>query len=223
MEYFRSSASLHEQIDDCVLRDVDPESGLTSVRIDDLNSELAKAVLDFEQARWDQRGYGSLEDYNMRLSQQTRLFGVFDGDDCVGSTRLFTNGSHTPPFLTQMLYSNPEEKNILLDQFSAGKVEELGTAATDNDPKYRKVAILIWRLALRDAIQRGVEKWGIIMEPRRVDVVNRLYGFNFTRLGEPVDYQGGECAAHLLDLSNPVNEATKPDLRKWFIEDPLLD
>ena len=69
-----------------------------------------------------------------------------------------------------------------------------------------------------------MKEWGIIMEPARVDKMNRDFGFTFRRFGPTIDYQGGECAAHVMDLQEvDDNMRTKfPDIYNWFVNEPLI-
>jgi len=81
----------------------------------------------------------------------------------------------------------------------------------------------MWRLAFRDAIARGVKKWGIIMEPERVEKMNRLFGFAFRQLGPAVRYQGGYCAAFVMDMDELAARLyrEKPKLHAWYMKEPL--
>lgn len=77
-------------------------------------------------------------------------------------------------------------------------------------------------MAYRDAVDRGVKRWGIIMESRRVTAMNRRYGFSFRQVGEERYYQGGYCAAHVLDLRAVAVHMAKvrPAEYQWFTGSP---
>jgi hypothetical protein len=53
--------------------------------------------------------------------------------------------------------------------------------------------------------------------------MNRKFGFTFEKLGDPIDYQGGLCAAHIMDLDktreNMMNNM--PETYDWFVNQPL--
>lgn len=81
----------------------------------------------------------------------------------------------------------------------------------------------MWRLAYRDARLRGAKQWGIIMEPERVERMNEHFGFTFKQLGPAVDYQGGDCAAFVMDLEEVDQQMREnmPELHDWFVNQPL--
>ena len=99
-----------------------------------------------------------------------------------------------------MPFYDEAERTRLEDLYLKGDIEELGTAAVTSKYQGKGVNARLWRLAYRDARERGVKYWGIIMEPKRVEAMNKKYGFKFEQLGDPVDYQGGDCAAFIMDL-----------------------
>lgn len=206
------------------LVDIDTETGLVSVRIDDLSSKEAEHVLNFEQRIWDQKGYGSLGDYNKYLAQ-TRLFACFKDGKCVGATRIFTNGNsdQPAPFISEMHYYMSEEKDRIQAGFARGEIDELGTTSFANLSDLRGSVRNLWRLAYRDAAQRGVKAWGIIMEPNRVRAMSRLNKFTFTQLGESIDYQGGDCAPHVMYFDDYIEAIGKidPSLKHWFVDEDL--
>lgn len=189
-----------------------------------------KKALELEQRVWDEEGYGSLDVYK-KYEPQSRVFGAFKADQCIGITRLFAGAPELPPFLEEMPFDNPELRTSLLKGAKNGLVEELGTVAIDKKAskelgaKRLQVALGLWRLAYRDAYERGIESWGIIMEPERVEKMNRFLGFTFKQVGPVIEYQGGGCAAHLMDLNEVRGnmEATNPNLYGWFVNEPLTN
>lgn len=103
-------------------------------------------------------------------------------------------------------------------------MEELGTVAVDGEnAPFAIVALDLWRLAYRHAREIGVKHWGIIMEPERVAIMNKRYGFTFKQIGPAIDYQGGDCAAHIMDLQEVFDsmQITHPTRFEWFVNEPL--
>lgn len=205
--------------------DYDKE-GFVSLRIDDHDSPLAKQALEFEQEIWDKKDYGSLDEYNEKYLDQTRLYASFKEGKCIGTTRVFSgknDGSEKmAPFIADMSYYDEELQDILRNSYKAGEVEELATSASEN-LNTRNVIRSLWRLAYRDSVERGVAQWGIIMEPSRARVLNRVYGVEFIQKGKEIDYQGGMCAPHTLNLEtiDLYMGKNKPNLFDWFVKQEL--
>ncbi len=186
---------------------------------------LAKASL-LEQDVWTGKGYGDLvEEGYEKYMKDSRTFASFDGDDeCIGMTRMFTgNESSLPPFLEKMPFYDESVRRDIAEQCAQGLTEELGTTAVAAHARGQGVNTRLWRLAFRNARERGVESWGIIMEPERVEKMNRYHGFTFHRLGDAVVYQGGSCAAYIMKFE----ETAKNMIRKhplsyyWFFKKSL--
>ncbi len=177
---------------------------------------------ELENDVWHKMGYGDIneEGYGDYI-KNSRTFVAFKGDKCIGVNRMF-NATDTmlPPFLGEkMPFYSEEERDELADQARDGDIEELGTVAVDEAFRGAKVNLRLWRLAYRDARARGIKYWGIIMEPERVEKMNKHHGFTFRQLGETVDYQGGECAAHIMNLEE-VDQTMKkqhPIEHFWFV------
>lgn len=152
-------------------------------------------VLD-EQAA----GYGSLDTYRQYLDQ-SRFFVAEQAGRCVGVVRVITSGPLLPPFF-DLPFADAGERARCAQAAAAGRLEELATVAVLPGTVPFTAVLNLWRLAYRDAKARGVLEWGIIMEPRRVWVLNRHYGTSFVRLGRATEYQGGQCAAHLMNFAS---------------------
>lgn len=183
-------------------------------------SHLEKAAT-LEQQVWDEKDYGNLEveGYGPHITI-SRTFAAFKGEDCIGMTRMFrANEEIVPPFLEdEMPYEDEAERQKFTDLAREGLVEELGTVAVAPEHRGKRVNLRLWRMAYRDARARGVKYWGIIMEPERVERMNKYQGFTFKQLGETIDYQGGECAAHIMNLEE-VDESMRakhPLNHYWF-------
>ena len=128
-----------------------------------------------------------------------------------------------PPFLS-LPFDDPALCKVLFEGTQQGAVEELGTVAVARDQRREGVvSASLWRIAFRDAVARGIRYWGIIMEPSHVRAMNRIFGFTFKQAGPTVDYQGGMCAAHYLDLVEVDHavRANKPDVWEWFVNDRM--
>lgn len=185
-------------------------------------NEIEKA-LALEQRVWDEMDYGDLEDYKKYLPQ-SRIFAAFDDEKCVGMNRLFAGLPEIPPFLENMPIDDPNLKHRLIEAGTSLKVEEYGTVAVVKELRGNsRIFLDLCRLAYRDASERGIETWGIVMEPPRVQQMNRLLGFTFKQIGPAVDYQGGDCAAHIMEFDEvrAHMSTTKPQLYDWFVSQPL--
>lgn len=184
---------------------------------------LEKAAI-LEQEVWTERNYGDLseEGYDEHIAN-SRTFACFDGEECVGMTRMFAgNEQLQPPFLDMPFYDE-KDKSVIAAKTSEGEIEELGTAAVVPELRGAGINTRLWRMAYRDARARGIESWGIVMEPERVQRMNDRYGFTFRQLGEPIAYQGGDCAAHIMDLDAVDKSMSKkhPLSHYWFVKKPF--
>jgi hypothetical protein len=180
-------------------RDRDGEIRYGLIRTPELLDQAARV----EQRVWNENDYGDLgeEGYGDHIAH-SRTFAAFAGQECIGINRLFVaDTSRMPPFLSGALpfYDEGIRESLLAD-VKAGVAEELGTVAVVASMRGDGVNTRLWRLAYRDARARGIRHWGIIMEPARVRCMNRAVRSTFRRLGPAVYYQGGECAAHAIDL-----------------------
>lgn len=186
---------------------------------DDSDIQLA---LDLEQEVWYQEGFGKLDVYDKYLPQ-SRMFAAFDGEKCVGVNRLFAGTPKLPPFIEAMPIDDPSLRESLIIGSHNQTVEEYGTAAVERDLRSGRIFLDLCRVAYRDATERGIEHWGIIMEPTRVEKMNRFLGFTFKQVGPEIDYQGGDCAAHIMSFPEVRQhmQSTRPKLYDWFVDQPL--
>jgi hypothetical protein len=199
-----------------------PEYSVSLRKVDN-QVDLEKA-LDLEQHIWDINNFGSLEEYE-KYYEQSSTFAAFKDDECVGVTRMFKGHPFLPPF-TSLPFENQTDKQQIIELCISGDMEELGTTAVDHEKSKVPRGILslhMWRLAYRDAMQRDVKYWGIIMEPERVQAMNEKSGFTFRQLGPATEYQGGDCAIFMMDLQEVDKEMQRsmPELYDWFVREPL--
>lgn len=184
--------------------------------------EKVRQALDLEQRVWDEKEYGSLESYE-KYFEQSRIYTAFSEGECIGVCRVFKGGPELPPFFELPFYDESTREE-LVSGAESGSVEELGTVAVDEQKApLGIVALDLWRLAYRHARDLDVKLWGIIMEPKRVNVMNKRYGFTFKQVGPEIDYQGGDCAVHVMDLQEVYDsmQQTAPDRFEWFVKEPL--
>lgn len=188
-----------------------------------MGSEEAEDALEVERMRWRQYGYGDATTEYRYLDPQTKIYVARNHEKSLGVVRLFAQGPELPPFITEMDYDNKSQRDELIRLFEAGKIEELGTAARSEDAPKGAVTSAMWRLAYRAARREGIAKWGVIMEPERVKKLNDKYGFRFRQVGQTVDYQGGYCAAHIMDLqeAHDYMRWRKPLVFWWFAKRKL--
>lgn len=215
-----SPERVRRSAEDIVLRRIFRSRGF-DIRFVSGGPEEQKA-LELEQQIWNQEGYGKLDVYE-KFIPQSRIFAAFDGDRCVGMNRLFAGSPEIPPFIGEMPIDDLELKQNLIDRGKELKVEEFGTVGVVKELRGGRTFLDICRMAFRDAEQRGVDTWGIIMEPERVEKMNRGLGFTFNQISPEIDYQGGMCAAHVMDFDevHAHMSSTKPELYDWFINQPL--
>ncbi|CAN5620935.1 hypothetical protein BH23PAT2_BH23PAT2_06850 [soil metagenome] len=179
-----------------------------------------------EEIEWDRNDFGSLEDYK-KYNSQSRVYAALKEGECVGLTRIFAGYPETPPFAEMPFYSEEQRKEVL-SLCGRGEIEEVGTVAVNHElskaPKHF-VALHLWRLAYRDAVESGMQNWGIIMEPRRVEVMNQKFHFTFEQLGPAIPYQGGDCAAFVMNLQEVDKSMSEhlPELYEWFVKEPLVE
>jgi hypothetical protein len=122
-----------------------------------------------------------------------------------------------------MEFYDSEEKKRITEACQSDEIEELGTIAKIPGAPSKVITINLLRLVFRDFKKRDVKKVGIIMEPERVEAMNRLYGFTFRQLGPTEYYQGGDCAPHIMDLEevDKSMRRSRPLQYLWFVKAPL--
>lgn len=187
--------------------------------------EDIQIAIDFEEAIWREEQYDDPEDYDYKpYIPQSRTFSAYNSaGEIVGITRLFEGSPLLPPFLTKMNINDPVLFERLAAEASEYKAEEFGTVAVKKELRGGRIFMDLCRKAWRDACERNIQTWGIIMEPERVKKMNQGLGFTFTQIGPTKKYQGGDCAAHIMDFDEvrAYMRATKPELYDWFVNQPL--
>jgi len=188
----------------------------------DINGDAAKYALELEQRIWDKHEFGSAVADYAHLTDQTQMIVSRTPEKILGVARMFKGGAEALPFMT-LEFNDQDEHDRYDEACRNGEVEEVGTSARDENVPKGVIARELWRLAYRDARHRGVKKWGIIMEPERVEKMNDESGFLFRRIGPVTDYQGGDCAPHVMDLDEVYNEMRKrkPLQFYWFTQKKL--
>ena len=215
-----SPERVQRRVEDIALRRIFRTHGF-DIRHVSGGAEEQKA-LELEQNIWHQEGYGNLDVYE-KFIPQSRIFAAFDGERCVGMNRLCAGSPEVPPFIAEMPVDDPALKQDLINRGKELKVEEFGTVGVVKELRGGRTFLDICRMAFRDAEQRGVQTWGIIMEPERVEKMNKGLGFTFKQIGPEIDYQGGMCAAHIMDFDevHANMQSAKPGLYDWFVNEPL--
>ncbi|HET7320786.1 MAG TPA: hypothetical protein VFI84_04375 [Candidatus Saccharimonadales bacterium] len=201
--------------------DKDPIHGCTYDLIHD-EKRLAAAA-EMELRVWQEQGFGDLDEYAQHI-KHSRTFAAFNGKECVGVGRLFAaSEAGLPPFVTSMPFYEQDVRTALNGECEQGLAEEFGTVAVSESLRDGIVFTHIARLSYRDARARGVKTWGIIREPELVAKWNEHYGFTFKQVGESIDYQGGMCAAHIMDLDEVDRNMSQkfPEIYDWFVNQPL--
>lgn len=185
--------------------------------------DISRAI-ELERTVWREQQYDD-QDYDYeKYDAQSRTIAAYSPDGrLAGVTRLFEGSPLLPPFLAKMPIDDPMLAENLAVQAAAGKAEEFGTAAVLKEFRGGRIFMDLCRTAWRDASDRGIQTWGIIMEPDRVEKMNRGLGFTFRQIGPTKNYQGGECAAHVMDFDEVRANvsAAKPEFYDWFVNQPL--
>lgn len=199
----------------------DSHKGLKYGVVTDLN--LLEKAATVEQDVWDEKDYGNLIKlgYGPHIANSRTIVSL-NGDKVEGVARLFGgNESIVPPFLN-MPFDSEEDRLALEARSRNGEVEELGAISIVPEQRGNGIQERLLRVAYRDAAARGVTAFGIIMEPKRVDVYNKRFGFGYKQVGEEAMYQGGMCAAHVMDLeaihSGTGMKNTHPIPYYWFVK-----
>ncbi len=182
-----------------------------SVKLDEL------AVL--EQKIWDEKDYGNLKALGYgKYIYRSRTFGAFDKDGTpIAVNRQFIGDADIlPPALTEREFYDDAERQRCIKLAREGLLEEVGTVAVEKNWRGKDLTSKLWRLAYRDAVERGVNHWAIIMEPERVAALNTKHGFDFMQAGPASDYQGGDCAVHVMDLTKASKKIMREHPLDWF-------
>ncbi len=111
-----------------------------------------------------------------QYDSQSVLIGAWDGDQIVGALRLIAGGPLAPPVLAEC--DVPDQ--IWHTAAADGLLEELGTVAVHRGYRGRFVAPRLYRVALASSRARGVTHWALIMEPDRVETLNRKLSINLS-------------------------------------------
>jgi len=189
------------------------------------NADVLERLSIEEQAIWDERGYGNLEEegYGPHIAASRTSAAFTEEGTFVAVNRMFGGDEEMTPPALEMPMDDEGRRETLKDLARKGLLEELGTVAVAKEWRGKGVNTQIWRMAYRDAVARGIKHWVIIMEPDRVENMNKRYGFTFEKIGEAKEYQGGDCALHIMDLEQANNTmALKHPLAWfWFTKAPL--
>jgi predicted GNAT family N-acyltransferase len=194
------------------------------VKILDSHEDIMDAI-GFEKAIWREEQYDDPQDYDYeKYTPQSRVLAAYSNEgDLIGMTRLFDGVPILPPFLEKLPIDDKELAKKLAIEASEYKAEEFGTVAVKKELRGSRIFMDLCRIAWRDATQRDVQTWGIIMEPERVEKMNSGLGFTFKQIGPAIQYQGGLCAAHIMDFDEVRQNMSskKPELYDWFVNQPL--
>lgn len=217
----RSSSSTNSELLPAHLHtdwfDLDQDSGIYFAMIS-AERYFELGVDKFDQDMWDANDYGSLESagYISRIrSGQGRHFGAFRDGKPVGSTTIFA-GPAIMPFQQEIFFEDQADLTDVQSLADGGVIEEVGIATVSPEiPSDINAALGLWRLCLRDAIQRNVRAWGMIMEPQRAKAMNWRYGLTFEAVGQPVRYQGGECTSNIMVFDEMIASMERRRPRCW--------
>lgn len=187
-----------------------------------MGSPEAAEALELERKVWKKYNFGDAVEEYKAYDSQTQMYIARDEKEVIGIVRMFKGSPKLPPFM-DLSFDDEKEHAQLVKGCEEGIVEELGTAARMDGTAKSVVSAEMWRLAYRNAHERGVKKWGIIMEPERVHELNNRYGLCFKQVGPTENYQGGDCAPHVLDLQEVESYMLlrKPHVYWWFSKKKL--
>jgi len=198
-----------------------PKTGERYLVTEDFDLIAAGNIVESEA--WLNTGLGDSSE-NRRYDNQSRVIVAERDGEVVGVSRIFQHGEFQLPALSQMPYDNEKQKADIEELVNAGLIEEFGITARNVSKSHRReTALNMFRIAYRDAKNRGIKAWLIIMEPPRVKKMNRWYKFTFEKLGPEIYYQGGDCAVHILKFDEVERSMRDSSSKRanWFEEEAL--
>lgn len=162
-----------------------------------------------EQKAWDYKNLGDSSE-NRQYDAQSRLIVAEKHGEVVGAARIFGLGDKVIPALDKMEYDNDIEFTKLVRMYRDGELEEFGILARDHEHSKRKLtARNLYRTAWKEARQRDVRAWLMIMEPERAEDSFVKLGIPFLQVSKIKWYQGGNVAAHLLYFEDAIANITE--------------
>ena len=185
-------------------------------------TELQDAIR-LEGGVFQQCGFVDTQEYEVYIPQ-SHFFGGFDGKGCGGMVRLITGAPLLPPVLSLglVIEETPEKWRSLA---STLKLDEFATIAVEESRRGLDLFLDLVRVSYRDAKERGVTHFGIIMEKERVEALNSFYKFRYRQVGPEQHYQGEVhlVAPFILDFKDQEDYLLKedPDYLDWFINEPI--
>lgn len=198
-------------------------SSLT-LKLETDHGEIDKAI-KLESEIFDEEGFGETIEQYSKYKNQSRVISAFDGDERIGVIRLIAGKPERPPFMSDFEIKRKEELEELVNK---GKLEEVGTVAVAKEYRNKNIGIELYKAAYKDAKERGITHWGIIMEPKRVNAFNKRLFFAFEELALAKWYMGGNCASYVMNLAEGEKNQSQHNraLYDWFTEgipDTLLN
>ncbi|MDQ5944158.1 MAG: hypothetical protein QG658_224, partial [Patescibacteria group bacterium] len=159
-------------------------------------------------------------DYH-QFDTQSRVFGAFDDDVCIGALRVVSQAPLIPPVLTDCKVWELQYWQSMGNQFA-----ELATQAVEKPYRHQMVGLMLIRAAYTDARIQGVTAFAFVTEPEYVEYLNNEVHFVCRQIGD-IGFKGWECApyVHVFDEVETKLAATDPDSFNWFtagVPDELL-
>lgn len=197
------------------------EPTLREVRTTRAAGEVS-AAREVERGVFRTCGFADVSDYE-DYDAQSSFFGSFGGDgSCSGMLRLIGPGERPLPALHHMVVDEPL---LWRRRFAEGRVAEIATAAVLPQHRDGRLFHDLTRLAYREALVAGVDFFLIIMEPKRVEQLNRHFRCQFRRVGPDQHYRGEEeiTAVYAQDHRswNEFLGRHEPEYLAWFRDEPF--
>ncbi|QQS26820.1 hypothetical protein IPM44_03820 [bacterium] len=166
---------------------------MTDIQVRLVEGAEREAALAVEEKIFREENYPY--DYR-QFDDQSRVFGAFDGDICIGALRMIGAGRHLPPFITDCQLWHPEVPMAL---FHTGQLEELGTVVVVEASRSANIALELYRAAFQTSRGLGVTHWGIVMEAERTEFLNTAIHTTFEQCGD-IGFHDWAIPPYIMDL-----------------------
>lgn len=165
---------------------------------------LEEQIFRREKYPYDYRAY----------DDQSRMFGAFDGDRCIGALRIVAQAPLLPPALAHCTVWDPEAYIAMGDQFA-----EMATHAVLEEYRHRGVGLDLIRASYVDGHLRGLKAMAVITEPETAQWLNDNVHFACRQIGD-VGFKGHPCAPFIHVFAEVERKLAEedPNLYRWFTE-----
>lgn len=185
---------------------------MTDIQVRHTEGEERDAALAVEEKVFREEGYPY--DYHL-YNAQSRVFGAFDGEVCIGALRVVLQSPLLPPVLADCEVWDLQHWRSMGAQFA-----ELATQAVEQEYRHQMVGLMLIRAAYTDARINGLTALGLITEPENVEYLNNVVHFACRQVGS-IGFKGWKCAPyiHVFEEVETKLAAADPASFNWFTGD----